>query len=109
MFIVARGAVFLFPIAVVYVLLRSSTPLADLTSFAALLLIAIFAGGLSGLMYSLVGRYLRRLGLVGYYLSAIVTVAPYLIVLVNLGLDRRTPVSFIERIVGTMGSQRSDP
>jgi hypothetical protein len=93
-FMAARGAVFLFPIAVIYVLLTSSTPLADLTSFAAVLLIAIFAGALSGLMYSLVGRRLRRLGLVGYYLSAIVTVAPYLVVLVNLGLDHRTPGLF---------------
>jgi hypothetical protein len=93
-FMAARGAVFLLPIAVIYVFLTSSTPLADLTNLAAFLLIVIFAGALSGLMYSLIGRPLRRLGLVGYYLSAIVSVAPYLVVLVNLGLDSRTPGLF---------------
>lgn len=93
-FMAARGAVFLFPLAVIYVLLTSSTPLTDLTNLAAVLVIAVFAGALSGLMFSLVGRRLRRLGLVGYYLSAIVTVAPYLFILVNLGLDRRTPGLF---------------
>src|SRR5258706_16340206 len=76
-FMAARGAVFLLPIAVIYVLLTSSTPLADLRSFAAVLLIAIFAGALSGLMYSLVGRQLRRLGLVGFFFNDTATTEIY--------------------------------
>lgn len=90
MFMAARGAVFLLPIALIYVLLTSSTPLADLRMGAGFLLIAILAGALSGLMYSLVGKHLRRFGVVGYYLSAIITVAPYMLIIIQLDADSKT-------------------
>jgi hypothetical protein len=87
-FMAARGAAFLLPIVVIYVLLASGTPLADLARFAGFLLIAISAGALSGLMYALVGKRLRRFGAAGYYVSAVVTLIPYMLVLVHLDLDR---------------------
>jgi hypothetical protein len=90
-FMAARGAAFVLPIALIYVLITSSTPLADLETFAGVLLIAILAGALSGLVYSLVGRRLRRLGAVGYYLASVLTVAPYMLVIVHLGLNSKSP------------------
>jgi hypothetical protein len=90
-FMVARGAAFLLPIGVIYVVVTSSTPLADLARFAGFLLIAILAGALSGLMYALVGKHLRRFGAVGYYLSGVITVAPYMLVLVHLDMDSKSP------------------
>jgi hypothetical protein len=90
MFMLARGAIFILPIAVLVVLLKSPTPLADLAQFAGFLVIAILAGALSGLAYTLIGRRLRRLGAPGYYLSAIVTAAPYMLVLIHLDTDRNS-------------------
>jgi hypothetical protein len=90
-FMAARGAAFLLPIALIYVLVTSSTPFADLAKGAGFFLIAILGGALSGLMYSLVGRRLRQFGVVGYYLSSVISVAPYMLVLVHLGLDSKSP------------------
>ena len=87
-FMVARGALFVFPIAVIYVLVTSKTPIADLAKAAALLLIVIGAGALSGLAYSLIGRYLRRQGAVGAYLAGVVTVTPYMLVLIHISVDK---------------------
>ena len=64
-----RGAAFLLPIVVIYVLVTSSSPLFDLARVAGFLLIAILAGALSGLMYSFVARHLRRFGAVGFLIA----------------------------------------
>jgi hypothetical protein len=90
----ARGALVIFPIAVLYVLATSSTPLAELEMGAGFLLLAIVAGALSGLSYSLLGKNLRRLGLVGPYHAGIVTVAPYLLVLFHLNTDSKSHTLF---------------
>jgi hypothetical protein len=93
-FMGARGALIIVPIAVIYVLATSSTPLADLEMGIGILLFAIVAGALSGLSYSLLGKYLRRLGTVGPYLAGIVTVAPYLLVLFHLNTDSKSHTLF---------------
>ena len=93
-FMGTRRALVILPIAVIYVLATSSTPLADLEMGAGFLLVAILAGALSGLSYSLLGKYLRRLGTVGPYLAGIVTVAPYLLVLFHLDTDSKSHTLF---------------
>jgi hypothetical protein len=86
-FMGARGALIVFPIAILYVLVTSNTPVADLEMGAGLVLLAILGGALSGLSYSLVGKHLRRGGTVGAYLAGIITVAPYILILIHLGFD----------------------
>jgi hypothetical protein len=93
-FMGVRGALVIFPIAVIYVLATSSTPLAELEMGAGFLLLAIAAGALSGLSYSLFGKYLRRLGPMGPYLAGIVTVAPYVLVLFHLNTDSKSHTLF---------------
>jgi drug/metabolite transporter (DMT)-like permease len=90
-FMGVRGALVVFPIAVVCVLVTSKTPVADLTMGAGLVLLAILGGAFSGLSYSVIGKYLRRSGTVGAYLAGITMVAPYMLVLALLGLDEKPP------------------
>jgi len=88
-FMGVRGALFIIPIAIVYVLVTSSSPMTELAKGAGFLLLVILGGALSGLSYSLIGRYLRRLGIAGAYLAGIITIAPYLLVLFHLGLNNK--------------------
>ena len=88
-FMGTRGALFIIPIAVVYVLVTSSSPMTDLAKGAGFILLAVVGGALSGLSYSLIGKYVRRLGATGAYLAGIITIAPYLWVLFHLGLDKK--------------------
>ncbi len=94
LFMGARGALIMIPIAIVYVLLTSRTPLADLTNGAAFLLTAIAAGALAGLSYTLIGRYVKRVGTLGPYLAGIVTAAPYLWVIFHLDTNRKSHALF---------------
>jgi hypothetical protein len=91
-FMGARGALFIIPIAIVYVAVTSSSPLSDLEKGASFLLLAVLGGALSGLSYSLLGKHVRRLGTVGAYLAGIVTITPYMWVLIHLGLNNNDPL-----------------
>jgi hypothetical protein len=77
-----RGALFIVPIVVIYVLATSHTPLADLTLGASVAGLAVIGGAFAGLSYSLLGRYVRRFGLLGRYFAGITTIAPYILVLI---------------------------
>ncbi len=76
-----RGAMFLVPIALIYVLFTSQTPLADITKGVIVVALAMLGGALSGFAYSLFGRRLRTIPRIGKYLAGMVTLAPYMMVL----------------------------
>lgn len=81
MFMMVRGAWLVAPIAIVYVLATSPTPGADLARGTEVVLLAMFAGGLSGLAYGLLGRRIQKAFPGGHYVTGIVTVAPYMFLL----------------------------
>lgn len=81
LFMLARGAWIIAPIAIVYVLLTSDTPLVTLGHGVAVIGLAMTGGALSGLAYGLVGRRLQRAFRGGWYLTGIITIAPYMFVL----------------------------
>jgi hypothetical protein len=76
-----RGALFVVPIVVIYVLATSHTPLVDLALGASVVGLAVVGGAFAGLSYSALGRHLLRLGRFGRYLAGIATLAPYMFVL----------------------------
>lgn len=93
MFMMVRGAWLVAPIAIVYVLATSPTPAADLTRGIEVVLFAMFAGGMSGLAYGLLGRHLQRAFPGGHYVTGIVTIAPYMFLLpLVIRLIDRKPV-----------------
>jgi hypothetical protein len=81
MFMLLKGAWLVLPIMVVFVVATSETPVADLLHGASIGMLAIVAGGLSGLAYGLVGRHLSVAIPGGRYLAGLITVAPYMFVL----------------------------
>jgi xanthosine utilization system XapX-like protein len=81
MFMMVRGAWLVVPFAIVYVLATSSTPAADLARGMEVVLFAMFAGAMSGLVYGLLGRHLKRAFPGGRYMTGIVTIAPYMFLL----------------------------
>jgi uncharacterized membrane protein HdeD (DUF308 family) len=81
MFAMARGASIILPIIVVYVRATSPDPWASLMTGVGIAVLAMIGGALSGFAYSLVGRHLRKAIPGGYYLTGIVTLAPYMFVL----------------------------
>jgi hypothetical protein len=81
MFMMVRGAWLVAPIAIVYVLATSPTPGADLARGSEVVLLAMFAGGVSGLVYGLLGRHLQKAFPGGRYVTGIVTIAPYMFLL----------------------------
>lgn len=81
LFMLMRGAWIVAPIAIVYVLVSSDKPAADLTFGALVVAFAMFGGGLSGLSYGLLGRHLRTAVPGGHYLTGVVTISPYMFVL----------------------------
>jgi hypothetical protein len=81
MFAMARGAVYLVPVLVVYVLATSPDPWSTLMTAAGIFVLAMLGGALSGFAYSLLGRRLRTAFPGGYYLTGIVTLAPYMFLL----------------------------
>jgi hypothetical protein len=76
-----RGAWIIAPIAIIYVLVTSDKPAADLAFGVLITALAILGGGLSGLSYGLLGRHLRTAIPGGHYLTGMVTVTPYMFVL----------------------------
>ena len=81
MFMMMRGAWLVAPIVIVYVLATSPTPGADLVRGTEVVLLAMFAGGMSGLAYGLLGRHLQRAFPGGRYATGLVTIAPYMFLL----------------------------
>jgi hypothetical protein len=75
------GAMFIVPIALVYVFFTSNTPIADVAKFVIVVVLAMLGGVLGGLSYSAIGRRLIRLGTMGRCMAGIVTLAPYMFVL----------------------------
>jgi hypothetical protein len=84
MFAMARGAWIVLPVLVVYVLATSPDPGASLMTGVGIALLAMAGGALSGFAYSFVGRHLRTAVRGGYYLTGIVTLAPYMVVLMYI-------------------------
>lgn len=84
MFMLMRGAWLVAPLAIVAVLFTSRTPFATLGRGAMALLLALAGGALSGLSYGLAGRHIRRAFPGGRFLTGIVTIAPYMFVLVYI-------------------------
>lgn len=87
-----RGLLVVLPIIVVLFFL-TGTSLTELVRILALLALAIGGGSLAGLSYSLLGRWLRLIPAVGPYLAGIVTVLPYMaVVLVIIHIGDHSPV-----------------
>ena len=82
---VAYGGLIVIPITVVAICFTSATPLADLGRLTTILMFALLGGGLSGLSYSLLGRRLRGIRWIGPYVSGMITVIPYAILLDFIG------------------------
>jgi hypothetical protein len=78
-----RGAL-IIPVAVIVLFATSETPLADLGTFAVVVAFAIVGGALSGLAYSVLGRHVLKLKGIGRYLAGIITLAPYMFVMVHV-------------------------
>jgi len=91
-----RGALFALPIVAVYVFITSQTPFADLGKGILVVVLAMLGGALSGLAYSAVGRPLRQFGPIGGYLAGVITLAPYMFVLIYI-LDFIKGVSLLHR------------
>jgi len=80
MLILARGGI-LVPLVLLVVVIASAHPLHELVMALLTFGLAILGGGLSGLAYSIVGRWLRPVPRVGPYLAGWVMVAPYVSIL----------------------------
>jgi len=80
LFMGMRGAFVVGPILLVLLLLKSHAPLADLALILLCVGLAVVGGALSGLLYSLIGRWVARIPLLGPYLAGILTVVPYMAV-----------------------------
>jgi hypothetical protein len=80
-FAMARGAWLILPVLVIYVLATSQDPWSSLMTGVGIAVLAMLGGALSGFAYSLVGRHVRTAIRGGYYLTSIVTLAPYMLVL----------------------------
>ena len=91
-----RGALFVLPIAVVYVLITSQTPIADLGKGAIVVGLAMLGGALSGLAYGAIGRQLLKFRPLGRYLAGTITLAPYMFVLIYI-IDFTKGVSLLHR------------
>lgn len=83
-FMLMRGAWLIVPIAIVAVFFTSRTPFATLGRGATVVLLALGGGALSGLAYGLLGRHVQHAFRGARYLTGIVTVAPYMLVLVYI-------------------------
>jgi drug/metabolite transporter (DMT)-like permease len=79
-----RGAVFILPIALIYVFVTSQTPVADIAKGVIVIALAMLGGSLSGLAYTLAGRRVLRLGVMGKYLAGVITLAPYMFILIYI-------------------------
>jgi len=89
-----RGLFIALPLILIG-LLWSRTPITELGMILTFLGLALLGGFLAGLSYSLVGRWLRRIPLMGPYLAGLVTVVPYMLVaLVMVHLGEQTPLQW---------------
>ena len=77
-FAMARGAWLVLPLAVIYLFATSTHPWASLMTGVGIAVLAMAGGALSGLAYGLVGRHVRTAVRGGYYVTGIVTLAPYM-------------------------------
>lgn len=77
-----RGAAVVLPVLILVVLVASETPVLDIVRVFGVLGLAVLGGGLSGASYSLLGRHGRRVRLIGPYIAGVLTVVPYLLVLI---------------------------
>jgi hypothetical protein len=85
-----RGLLIVLPIVLV-VFFLTGTPLTELVRILSLLALAVGGGFLAGLIYSLLGRWLRLIPVVGPYIAGIVTVLPYMavvLVIIHIGDPR---------------------
>ena len=80
-FAMARGAWLVLPIALIYLFATSPHPWASFMTGVGVVLLAMAGGGLSGLAYGLVGRHVRTAVRRGYYVTGVLTLAPYMFVL----------------------------
>jgi hypothetical protein len=81
LFMLMRGAWIVAPILVLFVLLTSHTPVATLGLGLAVIALAMVGGALSGLAYGVLGRHVQRAFRGAWYLTGVVTIAPYMFVL----------------------------
>ena len=79
LFMIKRGAVIIVPIAAIYVLITSATPLLDFGRGIAVAGLAVLGGAVSGLAYGLVGRHVKAAFGGGRYVAGIVTSWPYML------------------------------
>jgi hypothetical protein len=80
-FALARGAWWLVPLAVIYVLATRPHPWASIMTGVEVTVLVVAGGALSGFTYSLVGQRMRASMRGGYYLTGLVTLAPYMFML----------------------------
>jgi hypothetical protein len=80
-FALMRGAWFIVPIAVIYVFATNAHPWSTIAFGAGVTLAAMAAGALSGLSYRVLGRHVQRAFRGGWYITGVVTVAPYMLML----------------------------
>jgi hypothetical protein len=100
LFAMARGAWLVLPLALIYLFATSTHPWTSLMTGVVIAVLAMAGGALSGLAYGLVGRHLRTAVRGGYYLTGILTLAPYMFVL-TLILRLSKGESLWHRLSGT--------
>lgn len=89
-----RGLLVVLPIVAV-VFFVTGTPLGEFLRILSLLALAVGGGFLAGMSYSLLGRWLRSIPAVGPYLVGIVTVLPYMVVvLVIIHIGDHSPLQW---------------
>jgi hypothetical protein len=81
LFAMARGAWLVLPIALIVLFATSAHPWTSLLTGVGVALLTMTGGALSGLAYGLVGRHVRTMPRGGYYVTGVVTLAPYMFVL----------------------------
>ena len=80
----ARGAFIVGPVLVIVLLLRSDEPFHDLGVGAGLLVLLLSASAVGGLFYSVIGRWVRHVPLIGPWIAGMVSITPYMLSLVAL-------------------------
>ena len=79
-----RVPLILIPVVVIAIFAMSQAPLTDMRNLVVVVAFAIIGGALSGLAYSVVGRYALKLKVIGRYVAGIITLAPYMFTLVYI-------------------------
>jgi hypothetical protein len=92
--VILRGGLILIPVLVLAAVIRGQPIAQDLLLVTVAFMLAVAGGAASGAVYSLIGRHVRELGVVGPYLAGWLSCWPYVLVLLAiLRLEKARPVA----------------